>query len=719
MKIAILDYGAGNIRSVQNALERLGQEFFVSGDPKELLKADKLIFPGVGSAGFAMRRLKETGLDIFLKNYTKPVLGICLGMQLFFDFSEEDATECLGIIPGRIQKFDIQKSKIVPHMGWNRICSQLTDSGQKLFENIDQDSFVYFVHSYFAPITEDTIAECFYGERFTAAVQKDNFWGAQFHPEKSGDIGEQILRNFLNVSLNSNDDVSTEFELGIARFRPCIDIHDGQVKQIIGSTLMNGLQTNFVSQYSPSFFAEKYKKDGLLGGHIVMLDCSPETEKVTIEALQIFPKGLHIGGGITEKNAQKFLDAGASKVIVSSYIFKDGKLNIEKLKKLSEIVGKERLVLDLSCRKKNDSYIVVTDKWETFTNLEISKETVEMLEKFVSEFLVHGVDQEGKQSGIEESLICILAECCTLPVVYAGGVQNREDIELINKLGKGKIDFTVGSALDLFGGDLSYKKIVEKNCNFSLPIRIIPCLDVKNGRTVKGVNFVDFQDVGDPVELGKFYSDEGADELVFLDIGATLENRKTFTELVERIAKEINIPFTVGGGIQTIDDISTLLRCGADKVSLGSVVVKNPELVSIAAEQFGSQCVVISVDAKRRKEGAGWEIYIKGGTENTGLDAIEFSKKMCELGAGELLVNSLDRDGTKSGYDNELLRSITEVVNIPVIASSGVGKMEDFVDGVKKGKVSAVLAATLFHFGEMRICEVKEFMQENGGPVRL
>jgi len=197
LKIAILDYGIGNIRSVQNALARLGQDSFVSSNPQELAEADKLIFPGVGSAGFVMKQLKEKGLDKFLQKYKNPVLGICLGMQLLFDASEEDETECLGIISGRVKKFDASKCKTIPHISWNLINGQ---ENNDLFKDIPQGSFVYFVHSYFAPISENTIAECFYGERFSAAIRKDNFWGTQFHPEKSGDIGSQILKNFLNLS---------------------------------------------------------------------------------------------------------------------------------------------------------------------------------------------------------------------------------------------------------------------------------------------------------------------------------------------------------------------------------------------------------------------------------------------------------------------------------------------------------------------------------------
>ena len=251
----------------------------------------------------------------------------------------------------------------------------------------------------------------------------------------------------------------------------------------------------------------------------------------------------------------------------------------------------------------------------------------------------------------------------------------------------------------------------------NLAKRIIPCLDVKNTRVVKGTHFRELRDAGDPVELGKIYSDLGADELVFLDITATIEDRKTFCELVESIAKEINIPFTVGGGIKSIEDIRILLNAGADKVSICSAAVRNPNLVSQAAQYFGSQCIVISIDAKRKNNG--WNAYIKGGSEATEVDAIALAKKMEQLGAGELLVNSLDRDGTKSGFDIELLKAICDIVNIPVIASSGAGNMQDFLDVFQKAKVDAALGATIFHYKEIGLKELKQFLFEHNVPIRL
>jgi cyclase len=247
--------------------------------------------------------------------------------------------------------------------------------------------------------------------------------------------------------------------------------------------------------------------------------------------------------------------------------------------------------------------------------------------------------------------------------------------------------------------------------------RIIPCLDVDNGRVVKGVQFVDIRDAGDPVEVARRYNQEGADEITFLDITATSDNRDTIVHVVEQVASEVFIPLTVGGGIRKPDDVRTMLNAGADKVSINSAAVFNPEFVKEVTDRFGSQCIVVAIDAKRVDDH--WEIFTHGGRKPTGIDAIEWSAKMTEYGAGEILLTSMDRDGTKIGFDNELVRAVAEAVSIPVIASGGVGELQHLVDGVKKGGADAVLAASIFHFAEYTVGEAKRFMADQGIEVRL
>ena len=247
--------------------------------------------------------------------------------------------------------------------------------------------------------------------------------------------------------------------------------------------------------------------------------------------------------------------------------------------------------------------------------------------------------------------------------------------------------------------------------------RIIPCLDVKNGRVVKGINFVDLKDAGDPVEQAKIYSDGGADEICFLDITASNENRNTIYDVVERTSKKCFVPLTVGGGVRSIDDITKLLNCGADKVSINTAAVQNSDVVIKSSKKFGSQCIVVAIDAK--KSGKKWEVFTHGGRNNTGVDVIEYAKKMEDNGAGELLVTSMDRDGTQAGYDIDLMFKISSTVNIPVIASGGVGNLDHLVDGIKLGNASAVLAASIFHYGKFSLKEAKEYLDSKGIPVRI
>ena len=250
--------------------------------------------------------------------------------------------------------------------------------------------------------------------------------------------------------------------------------------------------------------------------------------------------------------------------------------------------------------------------------------------------------------------------------------------------------------------------------------RIIPCLDVKDNRVVKGIQFVNLRDAGDPVELGARYSDEGADELVFLDITATIRSRKTIVELVEKVAEKVFIPFTVGGGIQSAEQIDELLRSGAEKVSVNTAAVENPGIIGESAQRFGNQCVVLAIDARRSKDKKGkWQVCVKAGTEPTDIDVVEWAVKAENLGAGEILLTSMDADGTKAGYDNELNLAVSDAVNIPVIASGGAGKLEHLYDGIVQGGADAVLMASITHFGNYTITEMKQYLADRGIPMNL
>ena len=249
--------------------------------------------------------------------------------------------------------------------------------------------------------------------------------------------------------------------------------------------------------------------------------------------------------------------------------------------------------------------------------------------------------------------------------------------------------------------------------------RIIPCLDVTGGRVVKGVNFVELRDAGDPVEIAARYNEQGADELTFLDITATSDDRDLILHMIEAVASQVFIPLTVGGGVRTVDDVRRLLNAGADKVSFNSAAVANPKVIRDASDKYGAQCIVVAIDAKGREDGSGWDVYTHGGRKNTGLDAVEWAKKMVDNGAGEILLTSMDRDGTKIGFNLPLTRAVSDAVDVPVIASGGVGNLEHLVEGIQQGHADAVLAASIFHYGHHTVGEAKALMAQRGIPVRL
>ena len=483
-KIAVLDYGIGNLRSAQKTLERAGAEPVLTADPAVVAAADGVVLPGVGNFGRVMEAIRESGIDELAREAVasgRPFMGICVGMQALFESSDEvDGAEGLGILPGRVGllRGDVKR----PQMQWNTL---RFDKESPLFAGLGEAPWVYFVHSYAPHDSEFAIATCDYGEPFTAAVQRDNVYATQFHPEKSGPVGLRIIENFVQI-------------------------------------------------------------------------CAGETPE--------------------------------------------------------------------------------------------------------------------------------------------------HDVALADPRAEGERD-TTGSA----GRD------------HTTAVRVIPCMDVDAGRVVKGVNFVDLVDAGDPVELAARYDEQGADEVVFLDITASSDARDTIVDLASRTAEELYIPFTIGGGIRSVEDARRLLRVGADKVTVNSAAVDRPEVLTEISDEFGSQCVVASIDARRSEtEGlaSGYEVYVRGGRTPTGLDAVEWAKECERRGAGEIMLTSMDRDGTRDGFDTDLTAKIAAAVNVPVIASGGVGSLEHLAEGHTEGSADAVLAASIFHFGEHTVGEAKELMSSRGVTVR-
>ncbi len=705
MKIAIIDYNAGNIASVANALERFGIDFIITRDAKEILSADKVIFPGQGSAKPAMKYLRESGLDEVIRKIKNPFLGICLGMQLLFESSEEDETECLGIIPGKILKLRGPNMK-VPQIGWSTITAACFNP---LFENVPDTMYAYFVNSYYAEVGPKTIAKSAYGNtECSAIVRENNFYGAQFHPEKSGTLGLQILKNFC--------------ELGTEKQRkllvlPAIDIIGGKCVRLLRGDYDK--QTTYSDD--PVETARSFIGSGAKYLHVVDLDGAKGGKPVNTEVIMRLIKEVsvpvQVGGGIrSAEEARAYLDAGAERVILSTTAL----TNPETIRALIGEYGPGRIAVSV------DSKIgfVATDGWKKISAETEDSFLIKLAGMGITTIIYTDITNDGTLQGPNfENIKKILAR--PFRVMVAGGITTIKDLQKLREMGAyGAI---VGKAIYEKTIDIKEAASVIPSPNIvratvkparSVTKRVIACMDIANGRVVKGINFQNVQDTGDPVELGKLYSDKDIDELVFLDINATVENRPTLYELVSRIAKNINIPFTVGGGVRTIQDIKRLLNAGADKVSIGSAAIMNPNLVNEASKEFGSQCIVVSVDPKKEASG-NWEIFIRGGRDATGVDAIKFCKDMEARGAGELLVNSLDRDGTKSGYDLELLQKISESVSVPVIASSGAGTMQHFFEALSAGKADAVLSASLFHSNELEIPDLKKYLSEKDILIRV
>jgi len=487
---------------------------------------------------------------------------------------------------------------------------------------------------------------------------------------------------------------------------PAIDIMNGKCVRLS----QGDFAKSTIYSDNPIHIAKNFANNGAQLLHIVDLDGAKSGSPINREVIFDIARSINIpvqaGGGIRSiVQAKSYLEAGIKKIILSTAVIENPTL----LRRLIKKFGNSRIVVSVDIKDGKTA----THGWLK-TYKKTIPDMISILKKIgVVNTIVTDVSKDGLLKGPNFALTQQFINH-GFNTVGAGGISSLSDIEEYNK--RGAFGVIVGKAF--YEGKLDLKKAQKiaayKN---NLTKRIIPCLDVKNGRVVKGTHFKNLRDAGDAVTMAKRYSECGADELIFLDIAATLENRKTLLGLVRAIAKEINIPFTVGGGIAGINDIRELLKAGTDKVSIGSMAVKNPAFVKKAVEYFGSQCIVISVDAK--KQNSGWEIYIKGGTEATSLDAVKFSKQMEMLGAGELLVNSIDRDGTKKGFDLALLKTIVDKVNIPVIASSGAGSMNDFRDVFQKTDVDAALGASIFHNKKIEIEKLKNFLSNNNIPIRL
>lgn len=487
---------------------------------------------------------------------------------------------------------------------------------------------------------------------------------------------------------------------------PAIDIRGGKCVRLY----QGDYNQENIYYDNPIDAALKWKASGSKWLHIVDLDGAREASPVNLSLIKelIEKTGLkvQIGGGIRDlETAKAYLEIGARRVILGSVALN----NPEIVAEIINAYGKNRVVVSLDGRKDK----VAGEGWLEDTEKNLFDLAESLVEIGVENFIYTDIEKDGTLSGPNIKNTLELAKKINKNIIVAGGVSSEEDVfELYKNREAGIEGVIIGRAI--YTGDINLERLIQ---NIKTK-KIIPCLDIKDGRVVKGINFVDIKDAGDPVELAKVYDQAGADELVVLDISASIEGRKTILEIVKQIAAEIKIPLIIGGGINSLEDIENVLEAGASKISLNTAAVKNPNLIKEAAERFGSNSIVVAIDTKYNKEKGTHEVYTHGGRQVAEFDLVEWAKKVQELGAGEILLTSMDQDGKKNGFDLKALDLVCNNVSIPVIASGGAGKKEDFYQAFTQTKVSACLAASIFHYEETTIKKIKEYLNNKGVVVQ-
>ncbi len=483
---------------------------------------------------------------------------------------------------------------------------------------------------------------------------------------------------------------------------PAIDIMGGKCVRL----LRGDFEEKKVYNENPIFVAEKFAKQGAPMLHVIDLDGAkagyPVNQNLIAKMRKKVKIPLQVGGGIRqEKDARFYLDSGIERIVIGTVAASDQKF----LQNLVNFYGAKSIIVAIDIENGN----VVTNGWQKNTALEYRKFAKNLKKIGISEIIATDISRDGTLTSPNFEMISQLKNL-GLKVIASGGISNLRSLQILKKLNiEGAI---IGKAL--YEGKIL---LCEALKNSALTKRIIPCLDVKDGRVVKGKRFLNLKDAGDPGKLGEKYSKKGADELVFLDITASKENRDTIYRMVEKVAKKVSIPFTVGGGIKSVEEMRRILKCGADKITINTAAILNPKLIKEGAKNFGSQCIVVAIDAK--KVGKNYKVFIKGGSEETELDAIDWAKKVEKLGAGEILLTSMDRDGIKQGYDLKLIEKVSTSVNIPVIASGGAGTLQHLLEAFEKGKADSVLLASMLHFQEVTIAKVKKFLRKNGISIRM
>jgi len=479
---------------------------------------------------------------------------------------------------------------------------------------------------------------------------------------------------------------------------PAIDIINGKCVRLT----QGDYSKKTIYSDDPVEMAIKMESMGFNRLHLVDLDGAAAGKIVNLNVLKAISQKtsliIDFGGGIkSTEDALLALESGASMITAGSIAVNNKPL----VKEWIRMFGADKIILGADVQNRE----IMINGWKKPTGIDLFDFLEEYLKTGIRKVICTDIARDGMMSGTAEKLYTeILKKIPGIELIASGGGSSETEIVKLEKMGlSGAI---IGKAF--YEGKINFKNNLTK--------RIIPCLDIKNGRTVKGINFLNLVDAGDPVEMGKLYSREGADELVFLDITATNENRKTLVSLVKRIAENLDIPFTVGGGISSVQDVDMLLCAGADKVSINSAACRDPEIITTLAKKFGSQCVVVAIDTKN--SGGKWNVYTHGGTRETELETVRWAKEINSRGGGEILLTSMNNDGTKNGFACDITAKVSESVGIPVIASGGAGKKEHFLEVFRKGKADAALAASVFHFGEISLIDLKRYLAASGLQIR-
>ncbi len=489
---------------------------------------------------------------------------------------------------------------------------------------------------------------------------------------------------------------------------PAIDIIDGKCVRLS----QGDYDQKKIYNENPLEVAKEFESYGVRKLHLVDLDGAKAKRVINYPVLEQIAQNTNLeiefGGGIkSDEDIQRVFDSGATQAIIGTIAVKEPDTFFRWLDRY----GPERVILGADVKDEK----LAINGWLETSEVSIFDFLKEHASRGVKHVICTDISKDGMLQGTSVQLYEKLMQAFPdMNIIASGGVSSNKDIEQLQAIGSPAV--VVGKAI--YENRINLKYFLPKNPQQrQLSKRIIPCLDIKDGRTVKGINFLELRDAGDPVEQAKAYSDQGADELVFLDISATNEKRKTLRELVRKVAEQVNIPFTVGGGISSSEDVSRLLESGADKISINSAAVRNPDLINELSKNFGAQCITVAIDAKQID--GQWKVHLNGGRLPTEIDLFEWAKEVEQRGAGEILFTSMDHDGTKAGFANEALAKLSENLQIPIIASGGAGNMEHFKETFEKGKADAALAASIFHYNEIGIPELKNYLAQQNIPTRI